>query len=63
VGKVIVNMVRPSPLDELARRRIATGEVDAATIGAQLEKVGVPSSPGLPRRCWRRHGTTSSGST
>jgi hypothetical protein len=22
--------------------------VDAATIGAQLEKVGVPSSPGLP---------------
>jgi anion-transporting ArsA/GET3 family ATPase len=47
VGKVIVNMVRPSPLDELARRRIARGDVDAATIGAQLEKVGVPSSPGL----------------
>jgi anion-transporting ArsA/GET3 family ATPase len=48
VGKVIVNMVRPSPLDDLARRRIAGGEVDAAMIGAQLEKVGVPSSPGLP---------------
>ena len=47
VGRVVVNMVRPSPLDELARRRIAGGEVDVDTIRAQLEKVGVPFGPGL----------------
>jgi anion-transporting ArsA/GET3 family ATPase len=47
VGHVIVNMVRPSPLDQVARRRISDGDVDAATVAAQLDRVGVTPQPGL----------------
>ena len=47
VGAVIVNMVRPSPLDEVTRRRVATDGVDAPAIRKQLELVGVPAAAGL----------------
>ena len=47
VGAVIVNMVRPSPLDEVTRRRVATDGVDAGAIRKQLELVGVPGAAGL----------------
>lgn len=47
VGHVIVNMVRPSPLDEVTRRRVATGAVSVDAISEQLQRVGVPPSLGL----------------
>jgi anion-transporting ArsA/GET3 family ATPase len=47
VGAVIVNMVRPSPLDEVTRRRVATDGVDVRAIRKQLELVGVPAAAGL----------------
>jgi len=47
VGHVVVNLMRPSPLDEVTRRRVDTGGVDAATIAEQLESAGVAVVPGL----------------
>jgi anion-transporting ArsA/GET3 family ATPase len=47
VGHVIVNMVRPSPLDEVTRLRVATDGVDAGAIREQLQRGGVSPAPGL----------------
>jgi anion-transporting ArsA/GET3 family ATPase len=47
VGHVIVNMVRPSPLDELTRRRITTDGVDVGAVDAQLQRAGLSPAPGL----------------
>jgi anion-transporting ArsA/GET3 family ATPase len=47
VGHVIVNMVRPSPLDELTRRRVATDGVAVDAVDAQLQRAGLTPVPGL----------------
>lgn len=47
IGHVIVNMVSPSPLDELTRRRVTTDGIDIVAVGAQLQRAGVSPATGL----------------
>ena len=45
VGRVIVNMVRRSPLDGAARGALSDGTIDAAAIEVALHKAGIDASP------------------
>ena len=47
VGRVIVNLVRQSPLDGAGRAALGTGKLDPATIEAALHKAGIDATPGL----------------
>ena len=49
VGRVIVNLVRQSPLDAAEQAALGSGKVDPATVEAALHKAGIDATPELAR--------------